>query len=67
MSAISEVLPFTHAIEAARKLADGASFGSVAGLIGTEVLLGLAYAALGYGLLRFMEVQSRRHATLERS
>jgi ABC-2 type transport system permease protein len=67
MSAISEVLPFTHAIEAARKLADGASLGSVAGLIGTEVLLGLAYAALGYGLLRLMEVQSRRYATLERS
>ena len=67
MSAISEVLPFTHAIEAARELADGASLGSVAGLIGTEVLLGLAYAALGYGVLRLMEVQSRRYATLERS
>ena len=67
MSAISEFLPFTHAIEAARKLADGASFGSIAGLVGIELLLGLTYAALGYGLLRFMEVQSRRHATLERS
>jgi ABC-2 type transport system permease protein len=67
MSAMSEGLPFTHAIEAARELADGAAFGSIAGLVGTELLLGLAYAAVGYGLLRFMEVQSRRHATLERS
>ena len=66
-SAISQGLPFTHAIEAARDLADGASFSSVAGLVGTEVLIGLAYAAVGYALLAFMEVQSRRHASLERS
>jgi ABC-2 type transport system permease protein len=64
---MSSGLPFTHAINAARKLTDGASFGSVAGLVGTEVLIGLIYATLGYGLLRFMEVQSRRHASLERS
>jgi ABC-2 type transport system permease protein len=64
---ISDGLPFTHAIEAARKLADGASLGSVAGLIGTELLIGVLYAAIGYALLRFMEVQSRRYATLERS
>jgi ABC-2 type transport system permease protein len=64
---ISEGLPFTHAIEAARELADGASLSSVAGLIGTELLVGALYAALGYALLRFMEVQSRRHASLERS
>jgi len=67
MSTMSEGLPFTHAIEAARKLADGASFGSVAGLVGIEILVGLAYAAAGYGLLRYLEVQSRRYATLERS
>jgi ABC-2 type transport system permease protein len=67
MSTMSQGLPFTHAIEAARELADGASFGSVAGLVGTEVLIGLAYAAVGYALLRFMELQSRRYASLERS
>ena len=43
-----EGLPFTHAIEAHAMLADGASFTSVAGLIGTELLVGLLYAALGY-------------------
>ncbi len=67
MSTMSQGLPFTHAIEAARELADGASFASVAGLVGTEVLIGLVYAAIGYVLLRLMEAQSRRYATLERS
>jgi ABC-2 type transport system permease protein len=67
MATMSEGLPFTHAIKAARRLADGASFGSVAGLVGTEVLIGLCYAAVGYAVLRFMEVQSRRYASLERS
>jgi ABC-2 type transport system permease protein len=67
MSTMSRGLPFTHAIEAARELADGASLRSVGGLVGTELFVGLCYAAVGYGLLRFMEVQSRRYATLERS
>jgi ABC-2 type transport system permease protein len=64
---MSDGLPFTHAIEAARELADGASFSSVAGLVGTELLVGVLYAGIGYALLRYMEVQSRRYATLERS
>jgi len=67
MATLSGGLPFTHAIKAARKVADGASFGSVSGLVGTEVLVGLCYAAIGYAVLRFMEVQSRRSASLERS
>jgi ABC-2 type transport system permease protein len=67
MATLSGGLPFTHAIKAARRLADGASFGSVDGLVGTEVLIGLCYAAIGYAVLRFMEVQSRRSASLERS
>lgn len=66
-SAMSEGLPFTHAIKAARMLTDGASLGSVAGLVGTELLIGLVYATVGYCVLRFMEVQSRRYASLERS
>jgi len=36
-------------------------------LVGTELLLGVAYLAAGYLLLRFFENQGRRHATLERS
>ena len=63
----SDVIPFTHGIAAARQLADGASFGSVAGLVGAEALVGLAYGAAGYALIRLMEVVGRRHATLERA
>jgi len=67
MATMSEGLPFTHAIRAARRLADGSSFGSVAGLVGTEVAIGVCYAAVGYAVLRLMENQSRRYASLERS
>lgn len=67
VQAVSEVIPFTHAIAAARELADGASAASVLDLVGTELLIGLAYLACGFWLLRFFEYQGRRHATLERS
>ena len=65
MSTIAQGMPLTHGIEAARKLADGHSLASVAGLIGAEALIGGIYALLGYRLLRLMESQSRRLATLE--
>jgi ABC-2 type transport system permease protein len=67
MHAVSQLIPFTHSIEAARELADGASFASVADLVGVELLVGSAYLAAGFALLRFFEGQGRRHATLERS
>jgi ABC-2 type transport system permease protein len=65
MQAISDVTPLTHGIEAARLLADGASLGSVDHLISQELLVGLGYGLVGYGLIRFFEWQSRVHATLE--
>ena len=65
MSFISQGLPLTHGIEAARRLADGQSLSAVTGLIGAEALVGVVYMALGYGLLLFMEQQSRSLATLE--
>ena len=65
MSTIAEGLPLTHGIAAARGLADGRSFGSVGGLVGAEVLIGAIYALTGYVLLRWMELQGRRLATLE--
>jgi ABC-2 type transport system permease protein len=67
MSTISQYLPFTHAIAAAREIADGASLGSVADTLGTEVLIGLGYLVAGYALLRFFEWQGRKHATLEQA
>jgi ABC-2 type transport system permease protein len=65
MRAVSHGIPFTHGIEAARRLADGAGLGDVAGLVLTEALIGVVYGAIGYWLIRAMEVVSRHRATLE--
>ena len=65
MATIGRLLPLTHAIEAARGLAGGASLGSVSGLVGTELLVGLVYGAIGMVALALLEVEGRRRATLE--
>ena len=67
MRAVSDGIPFTRSIAAARELADGAGLVSVLDLVGGELLVGGVYLLAGYGLLRFFEGQGRRHATLERS
>jgi ABC-2 type transport system permease protein len=64
---ISAGVPLTHGIAAARRLATGSSFSSVLGLVGTEAVIGVAYAAVGYALIRGTETMSRRRATLERA
>lgn len=66
MSTISQGLPLTHAIAAARRIADGASLGSVDVLVAKEIGLGLAYMAVGFALLRWFEIEGRKHATLDR-
>ena len=65
MATVGRLLPLTHAIEAARGLAGGASLGSVGGLVGTELLVGLVYGAIGMVALALLEVEGRRRATLE--
>ena len=55
----------THGIEAAREVAAGAPLSDVSGLLGDEALIGLAYAAVAYGLFRLFELEGRRHGTLE--
>jgi ABC-2 type transport system permease protein len=64
MAQISSWLPLTHAIEAARAVADGSSLTSVQGLIGRELGVGVLYAVAGLAIIRFFETQSRRHASL---
>lgn len=66
MAAVSRWLPLTHAIEAGRELADGALLSDVAGLVVRELGIGVLFAVLGLALLRWLEEESRRHATLER-
>jgi ABC-2 type transport system permease protein len=65
MQAIGRCLPLTHGIEAARRVAAGASFGSVRGLVLTEAVVAVLYAAAGYAVFRLLEADSRRRATLE--
>jgi ABC-2 type transport system permease protein len=65
IEATSQAIPLTHGIEASRRLVDGAALGEIWGLIGAEAAVGVVYAFVGYGVLRYMETQSRRHATLE--
>jgi ABC-2 type transport system permease protein len=67
MSTAAQGMPFTHAIEAARDLVAGSTLGDVSGLVGAELLIGVIYGVAGYALLRWFEIQSRRHATLDRS
>jgi ABC-2 type transport system permease protein len=67
MHVTAEGLPLTHAIEAARRVADGASLGSVSTSILVEAALGLGYLVAGYLLLRVFEEQGRRTGSLERA
>lgn len=67
MATVGRGLPLTHAIEAARAVAGGASLHAVRGLLAREAAIGILYSAAGLGLIRFLELQSRRLATLERS
>jgi ABC-2 type transport system permease protein len=65
LEAIGRGVPLTHGIEAAREVAAGASLGDVQGLVVTEALIGVAYAAVAYVLFRFFEAEGRRRASLE--
>jgi ABC-2 type transport system permease protein len=65
MQAISERIPLTHGIRAAREIAGGASLSHVSGLILTELAIGAVYMAVGYYGLRLMELTSRRRASIQ--
>ncbi|MGI8973731.1 MAG: ABC transporter permease [Gaiella sp.] len=67
MQVVSSVLPFTHGIEGARRIADGATLSEVDGLLLTEIAVGLASLVAGYVFIRGAERLSRRHATLDRA
>jgi ABC-2 type transport system permease protein len=62
---VGSALPLTHGIEAAREVVAGAALADVSGLVATEALVGLGYAALAFALFRFFEREGRRSAALE--
>jgi hypothetical protein len=41
------------------------AIGQVTELIGTDAVIGAAYGALGYGVLRLFEAEARRRASLD--
>ena len=65
MAAISDWLPITHGIEAGRRVADGEPLRDVGGLVAWEFALGTAFAIGGYALIRVMEREARRRASIE--
>ncbi len=65
MQAVSQVLPFTHGLEAVRQAIDGATLNEVGGLIGIEFLIGCTYAVAAFFLFRWLERGSYRNATLD--
>ncbi|HUG94933.1 MAG TPA: ABC transporter permease [Pleomorphomonadaceae bacterium] len=65
MQVVSQVLPFTHGLQAVREAIDGASLAQVGGLIATEALIGVAYAVAAFFLFRWLERSAYRNATLD--
>jgi ABC-2 type transport system permease protein len=63
--AVSNVIPLTHGIQAGRKLAAGSSFADASHLLMLEGLVGLVYLCLGVAMLRLLEYEGRRSASLE--
>ena len=65
MQAVSQVLPFTHGLEAVRQAIDGATLAEVGSLIAIEFGIGMAYAFAAFFLFRWLERSSYRNATLD--
>jgi ABC-2 type transport system permease protein len=65
MRAISQLLPLTRGIAAARAVIGGASLADVAPLLLGEFLIGTFYVVLGYFLFRWFEALAKRRGTLE--
>ena len=67
MHVTAEGLPVTHAVDASRRVAEGASLASVQTPLLVELALGAAYLLVGFILLRWFEHQGRRHGTLDKA
>jgi ABC-2 type transport system permease protein len=64
---LSEIVPLTRSVAAARQSVAGASLSAIAPDLAGDLGIGAAYLLLGFVLLRRMEVVARRAGTLERS
>lgn len=66
MVTTGDFLPLTRAITAAREVVAGARLADVSGLLAVELVVGVVYALLGFGLFRWIEFQARRRGTIDR-
>ncbi len=65
MQGVAHALPLTNGIAVAQRLAAGRALDDAGGALLAELGIGLLYAALGLTLLRWLEWESRRKATLD--
>ena len=65
MQAVSNVLPFTHGLQAVRAAVGGAGLDQVGGLIAIEFGIGACYAVLAFALFSYLERSARANATLD--
>jgi ABC-2 type transport system permease protein len=65
MQVVSNLLPFTHGLEAIRAAVAGAGLDEVGGLIAIEFGIGAVYALLAFGLFSYLERSARQNATLD--
>jgi ABC-2 type transport system permease protein len=65
LPSISQILPLTRGIAAARRIISGADLGMVGNLLAAEFGLALIYIALGYVLFLWFETQAKARGTLE--
>ncbi len=65
MQSISQILPLTRGIAAARSLIAGGTLADISGLLIGEAVLGVIYISIGYVMFRWFEVQAKRRGTLE--
>ncbi|MBF4695912.1 ABC transporter permease [Fusibacter ferrireducens] len=65
MILISEKLPLTHGIKAARLIAVNGALDQIQLLLVKEFVIGTIYILIGYALLQYFEHQSRVKATLD--
>jgi ABC-2 type transport system permease protein len=65
MQTISQLLPLTRGIAAARKIIAGGSANEIAGLVVSEFLIGVAYIVIGYMSFRWFEFNAKQRGSLE--
>lgn len=65
LQSISNALPLTRGITAARAIIAGAGFPEIIPLMIEELILGTLYVLFGYSLFRLFERQAKRMGTLE--